>query len=188
MPRRHVRLACKDTWSNRSARENPLQNKNYISSIRVRNKSQMSRFVVRFKEDGIPQSVNSPFSNTTSTVIVRQSRSLEYREIGRRFSPLWQVWAQKLPEIFLEQHTEFHTFFRPLISVPKYSICLIAGVELDCQFPSLPQLDTNCSVSFLLVLSVPHISDDIWQQIVIEASAAAQNRAHTSTPESPCAS
>ena len=117
--------ASKDTWSNRSARENPLQNKNYISSTRVRNKNQMSRFVVRFKDDGIPQSVNSHFCN------------------NHEHDSCSSIQVTRIPR-------DRSTFFVGLanlgykVSLPKYSKFLIAGVESDCQFSSLHR-------SFLLV-------------------------------------
>ena len=38
-----------------------------------------------------PYEVDSPFCNISTKVTVRQSKSLEYREIGRRLAPLWKV-------------------------------------------------------------------------------------------------
>ena len=45
-------------------------------------------FVARYKDDGIPYEVDSPFCNTSTNITVRQSKSLKDREIGRRFAPL----------------------------------------------------------------------------------------------------
>ena len=89
-------------------------------------------FVVRFKDDGLPYMVNGPPGNATSKILVRQSRSPELREISRRFAPLWKVLAAKLRESFPERDTEdTHTYvkFQPLISVPTYPTCLIAGLS-----------------------------------------------------------
>ena len=43
----------------------------------------------------------SPFSNISTTILVRQAKSPEYRETGRRFALLWEVLVPKLREIFL---------------------------------------------------------------------------------------
>ena len=52
----------------------------------------------------------------------------------------------------LHRSGKFWQLFQPLIFVPEYSTCSIAGMELECQFSSLPQLDTNRFLaSFLLV-------------------------------------
>ena len=42
-------------------------------------------FVARFKDDGLPNTVDSTFCSTRATIIVRQSKSPEDREIGRSF-------------------------------------------------------------------------------------------------------
>ena len=47
-------------------------------------------FVVRYKEDGIPYAINSPFCFANTTITVRQSKSLEDRVIGKQFAPLWR--------------------------------------------------------------------------------------------------
>ena len=44
--------------------------------------------VARCKDDGIPYAVDGPFCNTNTKITVRQSKSLEDREFGRRFAPL----------------------------------------------------------------------------------------------------
>ena len=53
-------------------------------------------FVGRYKDDGIPFAINSPFCRTSATFTVRQSRSIEDREIGKQFAPLWKVLADQL--------------------------------------------------------------------------------------------
>ena len=45
-------------------------------------------FIVRHKDDGIPGTINSPFCCANTTFTVRQSRSIEEREIGKQFKPL----------------------------------------------------------------------------------------------------
>ena len=45
-------------------------------------------FVARYKDDGIPCEIDSPFCGVKTTITVRQSRSIEDREIGKQLAPL----------------------------------------------------------------------------------------------------
>ena len=69
-------------------------------------------FVARIKDDGLPYPVYSPFCIATSTILVRQSRSPEWREIGRRVAPLWKVLATKLQDFSLNMTLKAHTLFQ----------------------------------------------------------------------------
>ena len=113
-------------------------------------------FVARFKDDGLPNSVNSLFSSTTSTILVLQSRSPELREIGRRFARLWKALATKLQDVVL------NVFNRRF------------GMEY--QFSSLLRLDTKSCLTSLLLVCVLHLSDEVLQHMVSEGSTPAQNR------------
>ena len=44
-------------------------------------------FVARFQDVGIPYEIDSPFCSVKTTITVRQSKSLEDREIGKQFAP-----------------------------------------------------------------------------------------------------
>ena len=59
-------------------------------------------FIVRYKDDGIPETINSCFCCADTTVTVRQSRSNEEREIGKQFKPLWKELADELKVLFPE--------------------------------------------------------------------------------------
>ena len=59
-------------------------------------------FVARFGDDGIPCEIDSPFCNAKPVISVRQSKSIEVREIGKQFAPLWEVLAEQLTILFLE--------------------------------------------------------------------------------------
>ena len=63
-------------------------------------RSKCQDFVARYKDDGIPYAINSPFCRTSTTITVRQSRSIEDREIGKQFAPLWKVLADQLKLLF----------------------------------------------------------------------------------------
>ena len=103
-------------------------------------------------------------------ILVRQSRSPELRESGRRLAPHRKIFS-------LNVTLKAHTVFQPLISVPKYSTCLIAGMELECQFSKLAPVGHK---QLFRVISpgmpVPQMSEDILQQTASEASAVAKNR------------
>ena len=43
-----------------------------------------------------PYEIDSPFCCAKTTISVRQSKSLEDREIGKQFAPLWRVLAEQL--------------------------------------------------------------------------------------------
>ena len=45
-------------------------------------------FVARYKDDGIPYEIDSPFCSVKTTIAVRQSRSIEDRDIGKQCAPL----------------------------------------------------------------------------------------------------
>ena len=53
-------------------------------------------FVARYKDDGIAYEIDSPFCCAKTTISVRQSKSLEDREIGKQFAPLWRVLVEQL--------------------------------------------------------------------------------------------
>ena len=49
-----------------------------------------------------PYEVDSPFCESRTIITLRQSKSLEDREIGKQFTPLWKVLSTKLLELFPE--------------------------------------------------------------------------------------
>ena len=62
--------------------------------------------IARNKDDGVPYEINSPFCRTNSTITVRQSRSIEDREVGTQFAPLWRVLADQLKLLFPDEDDE----------------------------------------------------------------------------------
>ena len=59
-------------------------------------------FVARYRDDGILYEIDSPFCNGKTVISVRQSKSLEDREIGKQFAPLWRELADQLKILFPE--------------------------------------------------------------------------------------
>ena len=54
-------------------------------------------FVARYKDDGIRYAT---FCCANTNIIVRQSKSIEDREIGKQFAPLWRELADQLKVLF----------------------------------------------------------------------------------------
>ena len=63
-------------------------------------RTKCQEFVATYRNDGVPCAVENPFCNTSATIMVRQSKSPEDRETGKRVAPLWNVLATKLREVF----------------------------------------------------------------------------------------
>ena len=57
-------------------------------------------FVARYKDDGIPYAINSPFCCTNTKILFRQSKSIEDRENGKQFAPLRRELADQLKVLF----------------------------------------------------------------------------------------
>ena len=52
--------------------------------------------VIRYKDNGITFEIDSPFCNIRTTITVRQSKTIEDREIGKQFAPFWRVgWSAR---------------------------------------------------------------------------------------------
>ena len=113
-------------------------------------------FVVRHKDDGIPNAINSPFCCASTTVTVRQSRSIEDRAIGKQFMPLWKEWADQLKVIFLMQMTKVYSSSPRSIPAHKSSASKIAETELEIQYSNLLHLvaDKRLCLLHLICLSL----------------------------------
>ena len=57
--------------------------------------------IAGYQDDGTPYAINSPFCYTNTNIIVRQSKSIEDREIGKHFAPSWrELAADQLKVLF----------------------------------------------------------------------------------------
>ena len=114
-----------------------------------------------------PYEVDRLFFNTSTTMLVRHSKSPEDREIGRRFAPFWEVLAPKLQDIFPDRGAEGNFIVPSLDDVHKSSAFMIAEMGLGNQCSSLHHQDmTSCLKS----LCEPSISDVVLGQIICQAS------------------
>ena len=48
--------------------------------------------IPRYKDDGIPHAINSPFCSANTNIVVRQSNSIEDREIAKQFALCGENW------------------------------------------------------------------------------------------------
>ena len=110
--------------SNMSAHNKPVRIHCKAGSMSVRlvfeSRSKCQDFVARYKDDGIPYEIDSPFCSVKTTVAVTQSRSIEEREIGKQFAPLWRVLADQLTILFPDGDDE-GAFCRPSTRHPLTS-------------------------------------------------------------------
>ena len=122
------------------------------------------------------RSTVSSFCNTASTILVRQSRSQNTErsvDVLHRSGKFWLQGHEKFSRnrTLNPTHCSDHFFRAQVVNV--FDRRCGSGVPVFKLAPvGHEQLFSVISPG----LSVPHISDDILQQIVSEASAAAQNR------------
>ena len=58
--------------------------------------------MTRYKDDGIPCEIDTFLCTSKTTILVRHSRSIEDRETGKQFMPLWRGLAEELRILFPE--------------------------------------------------------------------------------------
>ena len=115
------------------------------ASLVFETRAKCQDFVARYKDDGIPYEVHGPFCNTNTKIMVRQSKSLEDREIGGRCALLWKVLSTKLQEFFPERDAE-DTFNVPALDVRSQIPSIFFGPQErggKKQFSNLHHPDTN---------------------------------------------
>ena len=79
-----------------------------FTSVRLvfESRAKCQDFAVRYKEDGIPYEIDSPFCSVKTTITVRQTKSIEDREVGKQFAPLWTELADQLEILFPDRDDE----------------------------------------------------------------------------------
>ena len=118
-------------------------------------------FVVRFEyNNDISYEIDRPFCNIKPTIIVRQSDTIEDREIGNNFRFCGENWLTNLKFSFLMEMTKVHSSSQRSILAHMSSASKIAETELENRFSDLLLLDADkrlplfrliiCSWCFLL--------------------------------------
>ena len=127
----------------------------------------------------LPYEVDSPFCNTSAKMSVRQSKSPEEREIGRRFAPLCgKFWPQSYKNFSLTGMPKVISMSLPLMYEHRSSAFTVAETGLENQCSNLHHQDTtNCSISLLLMCVNLTFLMLCCDKLSVRASTPAQNRA-----------
>ena len=133
--------------------------------------------MARYKNDGILFEVDGPFCQSNINIAVRQSKSLEDREIGKRFAPLWAILAAKLKVLFPEGD-DTGTFIVPALDV-RSQVLSIKDRRNGVGKPVFKLAPFGNGQVFAFTapdLHVPGIPDDALQLVISQASHLAQDR------------
>ena len=126
-------------------------------------------FVVRFKDDGVQ----------CLYIMVRQSKSQDDREIGKRFAPLWNALSKikNLQELFPESDIEGN-FIVPSLDVRAQVLNIYDRRHGGWKhvFKLAPPGHDQMFATTAPRVCEPHISDDELRQVICQASPLAQNR------------
>ena len=127
--------------------------KTFSLSVRLafETRAKCQDIVARYKDDCIPAKLIVHFCQSRTNIAVRQSKSLEDREVGKQFAPVWKVLTQ-VPSLSLH-----------LTSVHKLSASRIAETAWENQCSNLLRSAHSWFFFFL-------------QQVISQASHLAQDR------------
>ena len=128
-------------------------------------------FVARCKDDGIPYAIDSPFCCTNTNIIVRQSKSIEDREIGKQFAPLWRELAYQLKVLFPDRDDE-GAFIVPALDA-RSQILSIKDRRNGVGKPVFKLAPLGSGQTFTLVtpdLCVPGVSSVLLQRVISQAN------------------
>ena len=113
-------------------------------------------------------------SSTPKTIIsVRQSKSLEDREIGKQLTPLWSVLADQLKILFHGGDDE-GAFIVPALFT-RSQVLSITDRRNGIGKPVLKLASLGSGQTFTLVapdLCVPGVSSEVLQRVISQASTA----------------
>ena len=120
-----------------------------------------------------PMKLTVPFCCVKTTITVRQAKSLEDREIGKRFAPLWRVLADQLKIIFPDGDDE-GAFIVPALDA-RSQVLSIKDRRNGVGKPVFKLALFGSGQLFTLItpdLCVPGISSEVLQRVISQASTA----------------
>ena len=113
--------------SNMPANNKPVRIHCKASSVWVRlvfeTRAKCQDFIARYKDDGIPYEINSPCCCANTNIVVRQSNSIENRELGKQFEPLWRELADQLKVLFPDGDDE-GAFIIPALDARSHTLSI----------------------------------------------------------------
>ena len=141
-------------------------------SLVFESRAECQDFVVRYKDNGIPYEIDSPFCNTKTTITVRQSKTIEDREIGKQFAPLWRELADQLKVLFHDRDDE-GALIIPALGARSH-VLSIKDRRNGVGKPvfKLASLGSGQKTFTLVVpeLSVPGFSPEVLQRVLSQAN------------------
>ena len=129
--------------------------------------------LARKKDDGSPNEINSPFCCAKSTTPVRQSKSLEDRETGKQFAPLWRVLADHLKILFPDGDGA-GDFVVPALDA-RSQVLGIKDRRNGVEKPVFKLTPFGSGQLIKLVapdLCVPGVSNEVLQRVISQANTA----------------
>ena len=161
--------------SNMPAFNKPVRNHCKAGSVSVRlvleTRAICQDFLARYEGDGIPYAINSPFCCTSTKNIVRQSKSIEDREIGKQFAPLWRELGDQLRVLFPDGDNE-GAFIIPALDA-RSQVLSIKDRRNGIGKPVFKLASFGSGQTFTLVvpeLSVPGIPREVLQRVLSQAN------------------
>ena len=142
-------------------------------SLVFESRAKCQDFVVRDKEDGIPYEIDSPVCRVKTTITVRQSKSIEDREVGKQFAPLWRELADQL-EILFPNTDDEGAFIIPALDTRSH-VLSIKDRRNGIGKPVFKLAPLGSGQTFASVspeLSVPGVPPDVLQHVLPQANKA----------------
>ena len=130
-------------------------------------------FGARYKDDGIRYELDSPFCSVKTTIAVCESKSIEDREIGKQFAPLWREFADQLKLLFPDGDDE-GAFIIPALDARSH-VLSIKDRRNGVGKPVFKLASLGSGQMFTLVspdLSVPGVSLEVLQWVLSQANKA----------------
>ena len=101
------------------------------------------------KNVGMPYAINSPFCCANAAITVRQSKSIEDREIGKQFGLCGENWLTNSNFSSLMEMTKVHSSSERSMLVHNFSAFKIEETELENQCSNLPLLEVDTHLPLL---------------------------------------
>ena len=133
----------------------------------------MSGLCGPIKDDGIPYEVDSPFCSAETTISVRRSNSLEDRDTGKQFVPLWKVLAEQLKILFPDGDDE-GAFIVPALDA-RSQVLSIKDRRNGVGKLVFKLAPFGSGQLFTLVapdLCVPGVPSEVLRRVIFQASTA----------------
>ena len=141
------------------------------SGLYLKHEPNVKTLLLDIKDDGIPYAIDSPFCCTNAKIIVRQSKSIEDREIGKPFAPLWRELADQLKVLFPDRDDE-GAFIIPALDTRSH-VLSIKDRRNGVGKPVFKLAPLGSGQTFTLVtpeLSVPGVSPEVLQRVLSQAN------------------